>query len=441
MTLQVSHNGRFLVHNDGTPFFYLGDTAWELFHRLTREEAEFYLQTRAAQGFTVIEAVVLAEHGYDVPNPYGDLPLQDNDPLRPVEGYFQHVDWIVRRANALGMVVGMLPTWGDKWNVGWGAGPEIFTPENARAYGQYVGRRYADDNVLWILGGDRAVETEAQRAVIEAMAAGLAEGDGGVHLKTFHPPGGHSSSEYFPNAPWLDFHQWQSGHSRNVANYGLIAQDYARLPIKPVMDGEPAYEDHPADFDWNVDGATARHGYMDDYDVRKTAYWALFAGSFGHTYGCHDVWQFLDTSRFPAVTVARTPWREALQLPGANQVRYVRALIESRPFLTRIPDQSLLLSDASTGTDHVQATRDSDGTYAFVYSASGQAFTLDLSQLTGDTLRAWWYDPRTGTASALGEFSRTETHEFQPPTSGEGQDWILVVDDSARNFPPPGRKI
>src|SRR5829696_3180637 len=38
--LKVSENRRFLVKEDGSPFFYLGDTAWELFHRLDREGAE-----------------------------------------------------------------------------------------------------------------------------------------------------------------------------------------------------------------------------------------------------------------------------------------------------------------------------------------------------------------------------------------------------------------
>ena len=87
--LRISDNRRFLVFEDGKPFFYLGDTAWELFHRLNREEAEKYLQNRAALRFTVIQAVVLAElNGLDDPNPYGQKPLLENDPGRPNEAYF-----------------------------------------------------------------------------------------------------------------------------------------------------------------------------------------------------------------------------------------------------------------------------------------------------------------------------------------------------------------
>ena len=115
---------------DGRPFFWLGDTAWELFHRLTREDAERYLQNRAGRRFTMIQAVALAEFdGLTQPNAYGHTPLRDNDPTSRTRSTSAHVDWIVNRANALGMYVGFLPTWGDKWNQQRGVGPEIFTPE------------------------------------------------------------------------------------------------------------------------------------------------------------------------------------------------------------------------------------------------------------------------------------------------------------------------
>src|SRR5215217_4702844 len=153
--LQVSANHRFLTTTDGAPFFWLGDTAWELFHRLNREDAERYLQNRAKYRYTVVQAVALAEFdGLDTPNAYGQAPLRNHDPAQPNEAYFAHVDWVVRRANALGLYVGFLPTWGDKWNVKRGVGPEIFTPANAEQYGAWLGRRYKDDGVIWILGGD-----------------------------------------------------------------------------------------------------------------------------------------------------------------------------------------------------------------------------------------------------------------------------------------------
>ena len=161
--LKVSENKHFIVKADGSPFFYLGDTAWELFHRLNREEAERFLKNRASKGFTVIQAVALAElDGLNDPNPYGHRPLLNNDPTTPDvkdganNDYWDHVDFIVKRAGELGMYIGFLPTWGDKWNRGRGAGPEVFNPQNAAAYGEWIGKRYKDaTNIIWILGGDR----------------------------------------------------------------------------------------------------------------------------------------------------------------------------------------------------------------------------------------------------------------------------------------------
>ena len=430
--VRVGDNHRYLIDQHDRPFFYLGDTAWELFHRLDRDEADLYLRDRAAKRFTVIQAVVLAEFGgLDVPNPYGQLPLVDKDPARPVEAYFEHVDHVVNRADELGLVVGMLPTWGDKWNKKWGQGPEVFTPENAAAFGEFLGRRYKDNPIIWILGGDRPIEDDRQREIIRAMASGLKKGDGGRHLMTYHPMGGKSSADYFPDEGWLAFHMLQSGHNYDNPNYDRIAADYARKPTKPCLDGEPGYEDHPAGF-------KATNGYLDDYDARKAAYWALFAGACGHTYGCHDVWQFLGPGR-PPITAARTPWREAIGLPGAGQMRHARALLESRPFLIRVPDQSLLVSDPGRNSDHIRATRGGDGSYAFIYSASGKPFTVDLDKLSGERLRASWYDPRDGTSTVLGTFPRGGDREFRPPSQGKGLDWVLILDEEAKGYSEPGK--
>lgn len=131
--LRVHESQRYLETTDGKPFLWIGDTAWELFHKLNREEATEYLENRAAKGFSVIHAVVLAENNeLRTPNSYGHLPLIDLDPAQPNEAYFEHVDFIVNKAGELGLVVGMLPTWGDKIeSANPGAGPVVFEPQNA----------------------------------------------------------------------------------------------------------------------------------------------------------------------------------------------------------------------------------------------------------------------------------------------------------------------
>ena len=429
--LQVSANRRFLITPDGAPFFWLGDTAWELFHRLNREEADHYLTTRARQGYTVIQAVVLAEFdGLNTPNRYGEMPLIDNDPLRPNEAYFQHVDWVVDRATELGLVVGMLPTWGDKWNQKWGRGPVVFTLENAGPYGEFIGRRYRDKPIVWIMGGDRPIENGEQLRIVRAMAKGVRKGDGGTHVMTLHPSGRSSSSRYVHSEDWLDLNMLQSGHAdREFGNYEMLAQDYARTPTKPCLDGEPCYEDHP------VMGKGPRNPYHGEYSVRKAAYWGLFAGAFGHTYGCHPVWQMWDGAR-TAVNGARTPWREALNLPGAVQMRHAKTLLLSRPFLVRIPDQSLIASPVGEGGEHLQATRSEDGAYALIYTPVPRPFTIRLEAISGDRIAAWWYDPRTGKALDAGTSVKSAIMTFTPPATGP--DWVLVLDDASRGFSTPG---
>jgi hypothetical protein len=201
------------------------------------------------------------------------------------------------------------------------------------------------------------------------------------------------------------------------------------------MDGEPCYEDHPIMGDgWKF---SAENGYFGEHNVRKAAYWSLFAGAHGHTYGCHPVWQMFDPDKREAINNAPRPWHEAIKLPGACQMQHARALLESRPFLNRIPDQSLVVSEVGTGGDHVQATRDRDGAYAMVYVPSGKPFTVDLQELSGEKLTAWWYDPRTGQSSSIGEVRKHGAEQFEPP-SESGPDWVLVLDDSSKGFGAPG---
>jgi hypothetical protein len=434
--LKISENHRYIVTSDGKPFFYLADTAWELFHRLNREDAELYLKDRAAKHFNVIQAVVLAEFGgLTIPNAYGHLPLLNNDPTKPDEAYFKDVDAVVDQAEAQGLYIGMLPTWGDKVNKKWGQGPEIFNPQNAAVYGEFLGRRYRDKPIIWILGGDRPVENDNQMAIWRAMAAGLRKGDGGAHLITYHPSGLRSSSEWFQKEPWLDFNMLQSGHgARDIIDWGMIWSDYQKDPTKPTLDGEANYEDHP--INWQP-----QNGYFNDFDVRREAYWAVFAGACGQTYGCHDIWQFYTKSREP-VSAARTEWKQALKLPGASQMQHLRALTESRPYLTRVPDQSLLKSPAGKDGDHCQATRDSEGSYAFVYIPNGRTVKVDLGRLNASHVKVWWFDPRDGGANPAGERDAKGEGDFTPPAPakpGEANDWVLVLDDASKQFPPPGK--
>ena len=449
--LQVSTNRRFLQHADGAHFFYLGDTAWELFHRLNREEADKYLTDRANKGFTVIQAVALAElDGHTVPNPYGHLPFENYDPARPDikvgpdNDFWDHVDYIVNKANDLGMYIGFLPTWGRYWHEGSGVNENLplFDVENAEKYGEFLGARYKDKGIIWILGGDRNVENDVQKEILRAMARGLKKGDGGKHLITFHPRGGGTSSQYFHKDDWLDFNMRQNGHNADyTGSYSKTSDDYALQPFKPVIDGEPLYEDHPLSFN------AARLGHSIASDVRRPLYWDLFGGAFGHTYGHHSVWQMYDEAKNrQPINNPLMSWQEAINRPGAVQMMYGRMLMESRPFLTRIPDSTIIVkSNVPTampgeGRYRFASTRDEAGTFAMVYAPAGREFSVHMDVIRGDKVTVWWYNPRNGKATKIGTFANERNERiFIPPDKGEMIDWILVLDDASFNYPAPGK--
>jgi len=434
--LRVSPDRHFLMTEDGKPFFWLADTAWELFHRLDREEAVKYLDNRARLGFNVVQAVALAEEdGLKTGNSYGHVPFADPkvpDPLvkdGPDNDYWDHVDFIVDAANARGIYVGFLPTWGKWWQE-----KCIFTPDSARRYGAWLGRRYRDKGIVWILGGDRRPQKPVEHEIAAAFAAGLREGDGGRHLISYHPRGGGRSSEFYHAADWLDFNMRQNGHEIDSDRYDHTRDDYARTdPVKPVIDAEPVYEGHPVAF--NPD----RRGHTVAADVRRALWWDLCSGACGHTYGHHSIWQ-MHASKRSSVTAPDgknrplMPWHEAIDEPGAAQMRIAKDLLLAYPYFTRVPAPEMIVTDRiaslvpGAGTRRFAATRDAKGSFALVYAPVGRPFAVDLTRLAGPNVRACWLNPRDGSRSEWTAVARTAAARFVPPTPGELLDWVLVLE-------------
>jgi hypothetical protein len=431
--LRVAPNGRYLQGSDGKPFLYLGDTAWELVHRLKREEAELYLRDRAAKGFTVIQMSLLPLQGEpNDPNAYGEVPLLNGNPATPNEAYFVRVDGILAQAEALGLVAGVLPTWGRHWKHRNPQQPPLLNTANARAYGEFLGKRYRSRKLLWILGGDDNPTLPAERATIDALAAGLKAGDGGSHLITFHPRGPGLSSTYLRDAAWLDFHMVQSSHAARHHDNGLYMEhDRALTPPKPTLDGEPRYESLNVGFYLRDHNRIVR---FDDADARQAAYWAMLAGACGHTYGNNNVWQMWRPGQKPELW-ADVSWNEALQHPGAFQMGHLRKLFESRPWQLLEPAQDFIAGGPRDGAAKIRAAVASDRSFAFVYSPEGAAFTVDQTRLRGDRLRESWFDPRYGTLYVMHSSDTKGFQTYTPPTQGRGQDWVLVLEDEEAGYP------
>ena len=153
---------------------------------------------------------------------------------------------------------------------------------------------------------------------------------------------------------------------------------------------------------------------------------------------------------YKPVIFARLPWDAALEQPGAEELKHVRFLMESRPFLTRIPAQDLLEAEnANWSSDRIGVTRDgspdsNDATYIMVYTPLIRNFTIKTGVIQGKKLKIWWYDPRTGDAFPQGVIDNTGEFRYSAwnnviRPSQDGPDWVVVIDDAAKNYPAPGR--
>jgi hypothetical protein len=453
-----SSKGHFLETKNGQPFFWYGDTAWELFHKSSREEIEQYLENRRQKGFNIIQAVAVSEFmGLSDPFEYGDLPFIDTDVNRPAVtpgadpkvaaqyDYWDHVYWACELASKKGINMCVLPTWGE-W----------VTPRFHQAYfkdtltayrfGHFIASRLKPlNNVVWCLGGDRLPnEKPWAMKVWRAMAEGIADATNGIDkpdgqanytstFMTYHCFA--STSDFFPKDEWVDLWMWGSYHEEEDYLRSRIQafEDWNKADFKPSLNSEAAYENHP----WNYD-SEAKRGYVDDITVRRDAYYSVFSGTCGHTYGCHNIWRMYAERHGPLSIGHRNYWNEVLDLPGAKQVGILKKLVESRPWQTGKPDNTLLNWEQTTSLVPLQAFV--APTFACVYTPEGEDISLKTNFTKASKLRAWWFDPKTARAYHAADFENTgQKHFFTPGNTGRGNDWVLVVEDLEQQYASPGK--
>lgn len=462
--LKISENNRYFVKEDGTPFIWLADTAWTMPQRMKWDDVDYYMKTRKRQGFTVLQIVALdPERDEKMRNPVGAQALLNNNLLNPNEKYFEYLDWILNKAQDYGFYVLLLPVWGQLV-VGHNWMGETFDKtmdeSNAYEYGCWIGNRYKNhNNIIWCLGGDRQpIHLGVDyKNVWRRLAEGLAKGITQKDLKynepdeswqklmiTYHACHERETGECSTMSYWTDEEAWisfimiQSGHRLGAKNYELIQKEYNRKITMPVWDGEPAYELMPTS--WPV--ITEFH---DDWTVRKRAYWSLFSGAFGHTYGHGCVWSMI--SEKEKKEFANCSWYEALEYPGAYQMKILRDFLESRDINNCIPVQEVVRIQDYDSENHIQTCVHKEGKFACVYFPSGGKGTIDVSGLKGQSFHMWWFNPRDGKCY-INEKTKTEKPmqvnctnilmEIKTPTMGVKQDWILVIDAENQRYSIPG---
>ncbi|WP_338875332.1 glycoside hydrolase family 140 protein [Spirosoma sp. SC4-14] len=432
--LSVSENGRFLTMGDHKPFFWLGDTGWLLFNRLTREEAETYLENRKQKGFNVIQVMVL--HTLAAANVYGDSALIGKNIATPklTKGesvsdsaqydFWDHVDFVVDKAGEKGIYMALVPLWGNNVKT------KHVNQQRAKTYADFLANRYKNrPNIIWLDGGD--IKGSDSLEVWKTIGRTINQIDS-THLITFHPRGRTSSSEWFHTEPWLDFNMVQSGHksyaqdtsAKDEQHYGednwrYMQADLALKPTKPVIDGEPSYEQiphglhNPEDPRWTAD------------DVRRYGYWSVLAGAFGYTYGHNSIMQFYKKGDKKSSFGAIDDWTKAIDAPGASQMIHLKKLMLAHSFFDRVPDQSLIANQGNR-YDYLVASRGPD--YALVYTYTGRNIRLNMGKIPGDNVTASWFSPRDGKTTAIGDVPNTGVQEFNPPADPKnGNDWVLVI--------------
>lgn len=434
--LTVSENHRYLVHKNGAPFFWLGNTSWLLPERLNRDEVECFLSSESEAGYNVEQIQVL--NSIPTFNVYGQTGNNAEFNFKKIEkdgvyGYWDHLDFIVSVAEQNGIYIAMDCIWGSIVTAG------RMNVKQAQAYGTFLGNRYKNrPNIIWMIGGD--IRGDVHPEVWDALARAIRKSDPN-HLMTFHPRGRTTSATWFNDREWLDFNMFQSGHRRygqrngdgdytikentEEDNWRYVEASQQTTPLKPVLDGEPSYEDIPQ----GLHDFTAPR--WQDYDVRRYAYWSVFAGSFGHTYGHNSIMQFTRPGLM-ASYAANKSWWDALKDPGYNQMKYLKRLILTFPFTDRIADQSVIVSQNGERYDRVIATRGND--YILVYNYSGRPMTIDLTKISGAKKKAWWYNPSDGKATYIGEFDNKATEFTYDGAYMRNSDRVLILTDSSKKY-------
>jgi hypothetical protein len=401
--LKASANGRYLVDANGVPFFYHAETGWRIAIRLTRDEIAAYLDDRKARGFNAIHVHAVNKEKEGARNRDGHEPFDPpTDVTRPNEPYWRHLDHVLEAAAARGLLIAISAAWFGAGGKGWR--PDL-NPENARAYGRYLGQRYRRfDNLWWIQGGDNNPGDKAE--VSRALAAGIRE-TAPHHLQTYHAARDHASAFFFAEEDWLDINFAYT----YLVTYQQVREEYRRAGrVRPIVLSETGYE------------GEKNPGYIvEARHIRRQAYWALLSGACGHAYGSATIWHFGDG------------WREAMDKPGLRHMKHVRTLFESVPWWRLVPDVNGELLTEGVGTDgqddFAVAARTTDDAKAVVYLPTPRPVRLDLSRLRG-TVTARWYDPTTGESR---DAATDSARRFSPPeknAAGDG-DWALVLESAA----------
>jgi hypothetical protein len=415
--LKVSSSGRYLVNQNNVPSLMIGDDAASLMVNVSLSDADYYLASRASQGFNAVSIELICD-GYgggraDASTFDGLEPFTTaGDLSTPNEAYFTRCDEMIRSAANHGITVMLNPAEA----AGFISMLRANGVDKCKAYGRYLGNRYNSfDNLIWKSGCDFQTWSDpSDNALVKAIASGIKETDS-RHIHTLQLDSPASSS--LDDTLWSDVVALNAAYTYYPA-YAEILKDYNRTPVVPVFLDESDYE--------------FENG-SDPDRLRRQEYWSFLAGACGYIYGNTYVWPMIDG------------WKDNLDTTGASQLGYCKALFQSSSWYILVPDQMHTLVTAGYGTywsggtphsgislnDYVTAASTPDDKCALAYIPTARTITVDLTRLSG-TITARWYDPTAGTYQPItgSPFLNTASQTFTTPgvhADGAG-DWVLVLE-------------
>lgn len=311
----------YLTYADGTPFFWVADTAWNGALKSTEAEWRLYLEDRVEKGYNAIQFVTTQWRG-GASDRHGRVAFEGTGRIRISPDFFQRLDRKVDLINEYGLVAAPVLLWALPSGAGRHLSPGYYLPDpEAILLARYMVARYGGHQVVWILGGDgRYIDEYEQRW--KNIGRGVF-GDEHPGIVAQHPHGRSWIGEAYAREDWLDIVGYQSSHSKaeatvNWINKGPVSEQWDRLPARPIINMEPIYEEI--------------HEDVTDRDVRSACYWSVFAAPpAGISYGANGIWPWLREGE-KILNHRDAPWtstwRESLDLPGGRQVGYLARFIQ-----------------------------------------------------------------------------------------------------------------
>ena len=409
----------YFVDDDGTPLFWLADTAWNAALRADEDEWEEYLEARAAQGFTVIQFVATKWRGCSKPI-HGNLYQEGNGKLLfPSEPWSKMSQWI-EKINAHGMIAAPVMLWANQK-----ACPgQALSEEHCIELGRRMVDAWQQHAIVWMLAGDSNYESDEQVARWSRIGRAIFE-DHPDAIVTMHPCGQSWVGDKFAEEDWYSFVGIQSGHGSTQRNLqwllqGPYSQAWRSIP-KPFVNLEPNYETAIAY------GTQSQFGA---YHVRRASYWSLLvAPPAGITYGHNSIWVWAQTENEHAeghgTNWVAQPWRTGLDTEGIRSLTILKEIFAALPWTELRPAQELLI--AQPGEQCIEAfvtlaaTKERD--CVVVYLPKGQEIGIRTDELKPG-LSAFWVDPRTGKWKRQALPEANGQAPFVPPSEEE---WLLVV--------------